>query len=131
MYVCTCMAGSWMILLTMFSKAASKTSDNQIEWARGLFLCLRAHSRTSHSFFLSLEVEPGHCVVDIMPCGSPVHLPPRGMTLDRSYMYMETSSPKTYCCSVVHVTLKLMGTHEREDYILTSMELCFAGSVYM
>ena len=39
----------------------------------------------SHSFFLSLEVEPGHYVVGIMPRGSPVHLPPRGVTWDRSF----------------------------------------------
>ena len=45
----------------------------------------------NHFFFLSLEFEPGHCVVDIMPRGSPVHLPPRGVTWDRSYMCIEMS----------------------------------------
>ena len=45
----------------------------------------------SHSFFLSLEFEPGHYVVDIMPRGSPVHLPPRGVTWDKSYMCIEMS----------------------------------------
>ena len=45
----------------------------------------------SHFFFLSLEFEPGHCVVDTMPRGSPVHLPPRGVTWDGSYMCIEMS----------------------------------------
>ena len=33
----------------------------------------------------SLEVEPGYCVVDIMPRGSPVHLAPRAVIRDGSY----------------------------------------------
>ena len=47
-------------------------------------------SGISHSF-LSLEFELGHYVVDIMPRGSPVHLPLHGMTCDMSYTYMEMS----------------------------------------
>ena len=33
----------------------------------------------------SLEDELGHYVVDIMLCGSPVHLAPRAVTWDGSY----------------------------------------------
>ena len=36
-------------------------------------------------FLHTLLIEPGHCVVDIMPRGSPVHLAPRAVTWDRSY----------------------------------------------
>ena len=54
-------------------------------------MCLQFDPGISHSFFLSLEFEPGHYVVDIMPRGSPVYLPPRGVTWDRSYMCIEMS----------------------------------------
>ena len=70
----------------------------------------------SHSFFLSLEFEPGRYVVDIMPRGSPVHLPLRGVTWDRSYMCIEMSpqsDPSIVCGSVVHVTLKPKDAHHR------------------
>ena len=93
----------WVIsLLNVFKK-----QTDVIIVGRGLFCVLT----TSHSFFLSLEVELEHCVVDIMPCGSPVHLPPRGVTWDRSYIYMDTSSPNCYSGSLVHVTPKLKDVH--------------------
>ena len=69
-------------------------------------MCLQFNPGISHSSFLSLELEPGHCVVDIMSRGSPVHLPPCGVTRDRSYVCIEMSSLTMllYCgISVIHV----------------------------
>ena len=85
-------------------------------------MCLQFDSGISHSFFLSLKFEPGYCVLDVMPRGSPVHLPLHGVTWDRSYMYMEMSpqlGPSSYhpfiivCGSVVHVSLKPKDAHDR------------------
>ena len=74
--------------------------------------------------FSPLNLSLGHYVVDIMPRVSPVHLPPRGVTWDRSYICIEMSplsgSSSYYiihftivCGSVVHVTLKPKDAHHR------------------
>ena len=63
-------------------------------------MCNNKLTSGNQPFLLSLpEVEPGHYVADIMPRGSPVHLPPRGVTWDRSYIYMETSTYLTCTCN--------------------------------
>ena len=82
------MAGSWsvsfwMISLRMFPMRLANIWQADNQSGAG------AYFRTSHSFFLSLEVELRHCVAHIVPWGSPVHLPSCGMTWDRSYMYMK------------------------------------------
>ena len=109
----------------MFSKAAMTTHLNCSQSrVRRYLICvlIQFNPGISHSFFLSLEFEPGHCVVDIMPRGSPVHLPPRGVTWDRSYICIEMSpwsDCSSYhpfiivCGSVVHVTLKPKDAHHR------------------
>ena len=89
----------------MFSKAAMSThlTYNQSRVGRYLIVSLQFDPEISHSFFLSLEFEPGHYVVDIMPRWSPVHLPPRGVTWDRSYMCKEVSLVATI--SSLHYSL--------------------------
>ena len=53
-------------------------------------LCFSLWDMISHlSLVYTCTCITAYCVVDIMPRGSPVHLPPRGVTWDRSYMCIE------------------------------------------
>ena len=101
-YICTC-NDSWSVIPLMFSKAVSaceQTSDNQITRVGQGLICALTSSLQEPVIPSLSPLKLRHCVVDIMPWESPVLLPPRGVTWDRSYTWKHLRNQSYYSSSI-------------------------------